>query len=115
MNLLADAKFTIPIDSPTTLEADAPSAASYISTILAFLTILGGIWFILWIIIAAFNWISAEGKPDKLEKARTSLIHAITGLVILIAAYAITGLIGSILGIDFFEFSQFVCMSTLIC
>lgn len=115
MTLLADAQFTLPIDSPTTLEADAPSAALYVGTILGFLTVVGGLWFIFWIVISAYNWVSSEGKPDKLEKARNGLLNAVTGLIILIAAYGLTGFIGSILGIDFFEFGQIVCSSVSIC
>lgn len=41
------------------------------------------------LMVSAINWITSEGKPDKLEQARNNLIHAIIGLVIAVAAYVI--------------------------
>lgn len=105
--IIADATFGTPLSGPAPLKADAASAASLINTILSFLTIIGGLWFIFWIIIAAYNWISSEGKPDKLETARNQLVHAVVGTIILIAAYALAGLIGAIMGINFFDLAPF--------
>lgn len=68
-----------------------------------FLTIAGGILFVIWLIVGGYNWMTSEGKPDKLEKARDHIIQAITGLVILIGAYAISAVLGSILGLDIFN------------
>jgi len=107
MPTFADTSFTNPITAPNNLPATATGAETFVGLILQFLTIVGGLWFIFWIIIAGFNWITTEGKPDKLEKARTQVIHAIVGLVVLISAYALTALIGAILNVDFFDLSPF--------
>src|SRR3989338_9508130 len=44
---------------------------------------------LVFLLIGAINWITAEGKPDKLEHARNTVIHALVGLVLAVAAYAI--------------------------
>ncbi len=56
---------------------------------------------LLFLIVGALNWITAEGKPDKLENARNTVIHAIVGLVIAVAAYVIwIAVVKQFLGID---------------
>ncbi len=70
-------------------------------TLLNMLLVIGGILLIFFIIIAGLNWLTAEGKPDKIEQARNTLIGALIGLVIIAAAVALTSFIGQALGIDF--------------
>ena len=55
----------------------------------AFLGLLG-IIFIILIILAGYNWMSAGGDEVKVTKAKETLSRAIIGLFIIIAAYAIT-------------------------
>jgi hypothetical protein len=81
-------------DSSTTL-------ATILSNILGFLTVLGGIWFLTNFILAAVSWISAGGDKGKVQQAKDKLTNAVIGLALIVGAYAISGLLGSILGIDF--------------
>ena len=71
-----------------------------ISNVLGFFTILGGIFFIIYFVIAAFEWLSAGSDSSKLTNARLRMLHGIIGLIILVATYGIVGLIGTIVGID---------------
>ena len=54
-----------------------------------FLALLGVI-FIIIIIVAGHKWMTAGGNEDKVKDARTMISRAIIGLLIIIAAYAIT-------------------------
>lgn len=72
-----------------------------ISTIIGFLTVLAGIWFIFLIITAGYQWLSSGGDKAGVTAAREKLTYAITGLVIVVAAFAIVSLIGTLMGIDF--------------
>lgn len=76
------------------------SAEIIISQIVGFLTVLGAIIFIFMFLIGALNWITAGGDSSKVEKARQSIVNGVIGLVVMVAAYAIVGLIGTIVGID---------------
>lgn len=49
-----------------------------------------GIIFIILIIIAGFNWMTANGDEGKIEKAKKIISRAIIGLIIIVSAYAIT-------------------------
>lgn len=61
-------------------------AAQIISQILAWL----GVLFLGLTIYSGIVWMTAEGNEQKIEKAKTILIASISGLVVVIAAYAIS-------------------------
>lgn len=52
-----------------------------------------GIIFFLLIVYSGFLWMTASGNDSKVEKAKGNLIAAVTGLVIIVSAYAITNFI----------------------
>lgn len=63
---------------------------SLIGTIVGvILSFLGAIFFLL-ILYAGFLWMTAFGVADKVEKAKEILINASVGLLIVLAAYAIS-------------------------
>ncbi len=57
--------------------------------ITAFLGLLGVIFLVL-IIYAGFNWMTAQGDENKVTMAKDTLVRAVIGLIIIIAAYSIT-------------------------
>ena len=71
-----------------------------ISSVITIATVVAAIFFIIYFLLAAFSWITSEGDSGKLTKARNQIIHAVIGLILVVTAYAIIGLIGSIVGID---------------
>ena len=62
-----------------------------------FLTFLGIILLVL-IIYAGFLWMTAGGDSAKTEKAKNIMINAVIGLIILLAAYAISNFVIEALG-----------------
>ena len=49
-----------------------------------------GIIFIVLVVWAGYNWMTAGGNEEKVSKAKTTLTRAIIGLIITVSAYAIT-------------------------
>ena len=47
------------------------------------------------IIYGGILWMTAMGKENQVEKAKNIIIQAVIGLVIVLAAYAITSFIGN--------------------
>ncbi|HNU96169.1 MAG TPA: hypothetical protein PKH95_02070 [Candidatus Magasanikbacteria bacterium] len=71
-----------------------------IGLILGQATIYLGIIFFLLIVYAGFLWMSASGAEAKVEKAKGILIAAVTGLVIVLSAYAIVNFVfGNVLNV----------------
>lgn len=82
--------------------ADAPTQfTNLISTAVGSITIVAGLLFLAYFLIASIQWITAGGNTQQLEGARDRITNALIGLIITIAAYAILALVGSIFGIDF--------------
>jgi hypothetical protein len=76
------------------LKTSGISSSSSVSSIAAIIieTLLGllGIVFIVLLVYAGFQWMTAEGNEEKVEKAKGTIVRAIIGLAIIIAAYSIT-------------------------
>ncbi len=72
----------------------------FISNTIGFMTTLAGLFFIIYFFMGAFHWITSGGDKSKTEKAREQITQGVLGLVIIIAAYAIIGLVGSVIGLD---------------
>lgn len=59
------------------------------------LELLGAIFLIL-AIYGGYNWMTARGNEDMVEKAKKTITNAIIGLIIVLAAYAISRFIISV-------------------
>ena len=70
--------------------SNAPTLDQRISSFIAiFLSLLGVIFMIL-MILAGYNWMTAGGDEEKITKAKDTIRAAIIGLIIVVAAYAIS-------------------------
>ncbi|PIY80948.1 MAG: hypothetical protein COY80_00050 [Candidatus Pacebacteria bacterium CG_4_10_14_0_8_um_filter_42_14] len=97
--------FKAPVDNVYTKDAATSTNAftileKFFSNLLGILTVLGSIFFIVNFILGAFSWITAGGESGKIETARNRMMQSAIGLVIIVAAYGIVGIIGTIVGID---------------
>jgi len=72
----------------------------FISNMLGLGTVVGSIVFIVYFLLGGISWIGAGGDTSKINKARDQMIQGALGLIVLVAMYAIIGLIGTIVGLD---------------
>ena len=80
----------------------------WISDIIGVITVLGTLFFIVYAFIAAFNWITAAGDKGKIEKAKDRLVWSTLGLILIVASYAIIGLIGGIIGLELLQPAEMI-------
>lgn len=73
----------------TTLES---GVGAIITAALSFL----GVIFLLLMIFGGVTWMTARGNEKNVDRAKTIIFDAIIGLVIVVAAYAITYLVSSV-------------------
>lgn len=71
---------------------DAPLTEIIGNIIKVFLSTLGVIFLVL-VLYAGFLWMTSQGDPDKITRAKRILINATIGLIIILASYAITAFI----------------------
>jgi len=74
--------------------------SSELSIIIGFLTLIGGLFFVIYFFMAAFDWLRAGTDKGGVEKAQQRMINAAIGLLIMIIAIGIVGLIGGVFGIE---------------
>lgn len=56
---------------------------------------------LIFLFLGGIEWLGSGGDKTHLESARDKITHAITGLIIVGAAWAITVLVGQFFGLDF--------------
>jgi cytochrome bd-type quinol oxidase subunit 2 len=84
-----------------TAGTDAPAVfEQQLSNIIGFITLLGGVFFVIFFLIAGFEWLQAGGDTGKAEKARSRMTNAAIGLLIMVLATALVGIVGGVFGID---------------
>lgn len=71
-----------------------------ISNIVGVMTIAAGIWFLLQLLLAGINWISAEGDAKKLQASQQRITSAFLGLLIVITGMILLSLASKFLGYD---------------
>ncbi len=73
---------------------------NFISAIIGVITVFASLYFIINFLMGAIGWISAGGDSGKISSARDRMVHGVIGLIIVVGAYAIMGIIGAIIGVD---------------
>jgi len=71
-----------------------------ISNVISLLTIVAGIFFLLYFVLGGVNWVNAAGDSGKIQKARDQMIQGVLGMIIIAISYGLLGVIGTFLGIN---------------
>lgn len=61
--------------------------------ITVFITAVAGLAAVIFIMLAGFKYITSGGEPAKVESAKSTLIYAVVGLVVIALAYSIVSLV----------------------
>jgi hypothetical protein len=64
------------------------------------LTMLAGLFFIFYFVMGGLNWVTAGGEQGKITKARDQMIQAVIGLVVIVMAYGLIGIVGKFVGLN---------------
>ena len=71
-------------------ETSTGNIYSLVQTVInAFLSIIG-VMLLIYMLYAGYNWMTAQGDEEKVTKAKETIQRAIIGVIIIIAAYAIS-------------------------
>jgi len=75
----------------------------FVSRVIGSLTVLAGLFFIVYFVIGAFRWVASGGDSGAIQKARDQMLQSAIGLVIVVAAYSVISLLGSVIGLDILD------------
>ncbi len=74
-----------------------------IAGLLKLALVIAAIVFFFILVIGGIRWIISGGDKGQTEQARAQITAALVGLVIVFAAWAIAGLIGTFFGVNIFD------------
>ena len=74
----------------------AAQTENFIKTIVKTLVGIAGAVAVVFMVIGGFHYITSSGHPEKLDKAKKTLLYSGIGLVIVLAAYTIVDFVAGI-------------------
>lgn len=101
----SDGVFAPPVLDNITVLSYTNSTISFLITLM---TTLGGLFFLYQLSMGGINWLNAGGEQKKVQESRDRITQGVIGLIILVASYAVVGLIGTVFGIEILNPGQFV-------
>lgn len=91
------------------LDADQPALIFFISRMITLITVLAGIWTLVNVIVAAYHYITGGGSSESHAKVRNMLTMSVIGLLLIVTAYTM----GGIIGIIFFGDASYILSPTI--
>ena len=79
-----------------------------ITFLITLMTTLGGLFFLYQCVMGGFFWINAGGEQKKVQEARDRITQGLIGLMVLVGAYVIVGLVGNIFGLNILNPGDFL-------
>ena len=77
--------------------------AGIVSAFLRIMLVAAALIFFFFLVWGGIEWILSGGDKTNTEKARNRITHALVGLVVVFAAWAIAQLVGTFFGINIFQ------------
>ncbi len=68
----------------------------FVTNMIQLFTIIAGLYVVINVILAAFHLLSMSGDAAGYDKAKTQITNSVIGLLIIVMAYTLTGLVGLI-------------------
>lgn len=69
----------------------------FLSALLRLMVVIGGIWTLLNIILAGYQFLSAGGKPEEMSKAWAKIWQSLLGLLFIAGAFVLAAIFGWII------------------
>jgi hypothetical protein len=100
---LGDIKGVGPFMDSIASEADATKSIStgLISTMIATITTIAGLAFLMYFIVGGLKWIVAGGDKTKVQEAQAQMTQAAVGLIAVTVSIFIAGVVAGVIGVDF--------------
>jgi hypothetical protein len=101
---LASPAFAVAVTTFDSSEIPFLDVGKLLSNVLALIFFFAALMAFVFILIGGLQWIMAGGDKVAASAARDRITAAVVGLLIVVAAFAITVILNAVLGINLFEF-----------
>lgn len=75
------------------------SITKIVNLLLPIMMIVGGFITLSMLLLGAYRYLTSDGNPEKISKAQSVMLYAVIGLVLIVASFIITKIIGSVFNI----------------
>jgi len=82
--------------------------ANVLSKVIGIMTFAAGVWFIIQIIVAGYNFISSGGDSQKIQEAQKRIVNSIIGLALVVVSVLFLSLIGHLLHVEFLDIANII-------
>ena len=89
-----------PVDNPYFTTPNGGGLFLFISNIFKLAGTIGGLFFIIQVIIAGYEYITAAGDAKKVDAAWSKIWQSVLGIIIIASAFTLAGVIERITGIS---------------
>lgn len=76
--------------------ANVSQVSSFLKSIIQIMAGLSGLVATAYFVVGGFNYITSSGNPQRLEKAKRTILYSAIGLSITIAAFVISNIVSSL-------------------
>ncbi len=83
-----------PFKDQVSQSADESFLQSRVGQVIGFVLSFVGVLFLILMIYAGLTWMTAGGNKEQVGKAKSLMVNAVLGLIIVMGAYALTAFIG---------------------
>ncbi len=90
------------VEAPPNVPSGASAPSNIITASLNLLVIAGIAAALIFVIYGGILWIISQGDKQKLDHARRTITFSIIGLIIMVLAFSIVQIVGTLLGVSFF-------------
>ena len=84
------------------IDIDVPPLGDIVAGLVTVAFFAAALFFLIQVVIGGISWTNAGGDAKALEAARTRLTNALIGLLIVVAAFAVSVIVTTVLGINIF-------------
>lgn len=95
INIANAQNFTLLTHQAGVVSGALPSLIAILASLINFILGLLGVILLVYIMLAGFYWMTAGGNEDNVEKAKTMMMNAVIGLIIVMASFAIATFVQS--------------------
>ncbi|MFW6110139.1 MAG: pilin [Patescibacteria group bacterium] len=86
------------IANPSLYGTESQALGLLLNNVISTITIVGGVLLFFYLTFGGFKYLTAGGDEKAVDKAQKIMTNAIVGLIIIVCAYFVTQIIGSVLG-----------------
>ncbi len=85
------------------IDINVPPLGKLMGNLVLVAFVVAALFFLFQVIIGGISWINAGGDPKALDAARSRITNAVIGLIIVVAAFAVSLIVTTVLGINIFS------------